>query len=341
MHGGDWAALDAITRSQLNLLDLSSSISPYGPGPKARRLWPSLVDHLDRYPDWRNGELTKTLAMHLKVDPDQVLITAGAMEAIDLVIQSFRPGRIWIVVPAFGEYERRAQAHGVVVQWIEEGQELPASSGMLFLANPANPTGRLLSPADLQAYVRWASDPDHILVVDEAFIEFVKAWPNTSLVADAAGLPRIVVLGSLTKFYGLAGLRVGFIVARGDHVQKIAAQTLTWHVSLVAQEMAVASLQDGAYFDATRLWIQDEKKRLQGLLRPFGRIDCTAQANYFLFSPYKRSVSGIVAGLQAQGILVRDAGDFKGLEEPAIRIAVKRPQDSDRLAKALEYINDQ
>ncbi|WP_053958462.1 pyridoxal phosphate-dependent aminotransferase [Sulfobacillus thermosulfidooxidans] len=338
MHGGDWAIYDATTWAEKNFLDLSSSISPYGPGPRARLLWPSLIDRLDRYPDWRKSQVSEQLARHLRVDTRNLIVTAGAMEAIELLFQAYHPHHVLIKIPAFSEYETRALLHGQNVSYVTGPKDLSSGPGMLFIANPANPTGHLLSEKDLQQYKEWAYGHGHIMVVDEAFIEFVENWHHHSVMQEAIQSDHLVVLGSLTKFYGLAGLRIGFLVGQEDVIAKISQHTYSWHVSLVAQEMAVASLHDQTYFELTRSWIHKEKQRLQDLLQPFGRVDDAAQANYFLLFPKLQSCDDIIKGLITQGILVRDARTFKGLDQPAIRIAVKRPKDSDRLVKALSAI---
>ncbi len=336
-HGGDWASLDPSTRSQQDLLDLSSSISPYGPGPKARALWPGLVDRLHRYPDWRKQELTEALANHLGIAANSILITAGAMEAIDLTLRTFRPQHAWVEVPAFSEYALRASVYGIDVRtWHHPSQPGP-ESGLWFLANPANPTGRVLTARECGQYQKRAMDSHNILVIDEAFIEFVDGWREWSSVREAAQSEYLVVMGSLTKYYGLAGLRVGFLVTHPETIRKIAAHTIPWHVSLVAQEMAVASLKDQDYFDWTRIQLKQERARLKRMLESFGQVDEASQVNYLLFFPYC-SVDELIKGLQKQGILVRDARNFKGIETPGVRIAVKKPKDSTRLVRALKNI---
>ncbi len=337
IHGGDWASFDAFTRSQQDLLDLSSSISPYGPGPKARALWPSLVDRLHRYPDWRKGELTQVLAEHLGVTTDSILVTAGAMEAIDLVLRTFQPQRVSVEVPAFSEYAARSLVYGIDVRTWHHPAELRPEPGLLFLANPGNPQGRVLQPRECRQYLKGVSESRHILVVDEAFIEFVDSWREWSLVRDAAKSDRLVVMGSLTKFYGLAGLRIGFLVSHPQIIRKLAAWTIPWHVSLIAQEMACASLQDQDYFDLARIRLNQERGRLAMLLRPFGRVDESSRANYFLFYPHL-SVDEFIKSLQKQGILVRDARNFEGLTSSGVRMAVKKPKDSMRLVHAMENI---
>ncbi len=336
-HGGDWASLDVQTRSQQDLLDLSSSISPYGPGPKARALWPSLVDRLHRYPDWRKEQLTGALANHLGIEQDSVLVTAGAMEAIDLVIRAFLPQDVWVEVPAFSEYEARASVYGIGVKTWQHPNGPGREPGLWFLANPANPTGRMLTHEECRQYVRGPTDFQKITVIDEAFIEFVQSWHERSFAQEAAHSDYLVVMGSLTKYYGLAGLRIGFLVAHPRIIRKISRHTTPWHVSLVAQEMALASLADQDYFDGARIRLEKERARLITMLEPFGKIDETSETNYLLFYP-SISVDDLIRGLKKQGILIRDARNFKGLTSEAVRIAVKKPKDTTRLMHALEEI---
>lgn len=339
VHGGDWASPGVMEYVQgQQLLDLSSSISPYGPGPRARTLWPSLVDRIDRYPDWRAFEATKTAAAHLRVEEHQVLMTAGGVEAIDLVLQSFAPPRVFVKVPAFSEYRDRAEIRGIPVHSVSGAGDLSGQQGLLFVANPANPTGEVLRPQEMAPYLEWAQQPGAAMVVDEAFLEFLQNWRELTVTLQAAGNPHLVVIGSLTKFYGLAGLRVGYIVATRAHIEAAASASVPWHVSLVAQDMATACLQDQTYFAQTRCLLDAERERLTGLLAPLGRVRKGAEANYLLFSPHGACLDEVLHGLNKRAILVRDARTFEGLDGPYVRIAVKRPEDSDRLVRALQEV---
>ncbi|AUW94106.1 hypothetical protein BXT84_09195 [Sulfobacillus thermotolerans] len=334
MHGGDWASLEP---GPYPMLDLSSSISPYGPGPKARALWPTLVNRIDRYPDWKAREATQITAQHLHIAKSHLMLTAGGVEAIDLVLQVFRPTQVFVKIPAFSEYQERAEIHGMTVESISRIEDITNRSGLLFLANPANPTGEVLRAEQLLPYVKWAQRQGSLLVVDEAFLEFLPDWRNITLSQHAERDSHLIVIGSLTKFYGLAGLRVGYLVGASDYIQAVRRYALPWHVSLVAQAMAQAALQDQEYFSQTREDLQQERERLSHLLRQWGTVREGAEANFVLFSP-RMPLDPVIAALRARAILVRDARDFEGLDKEYVRIAVKTPQDSNRLMEALDEI---
>jgi threonine-phosphate decarboxylase len=108
-------------------------------------------------------------------------------------------------------------------------------------------------------------------------------------------------------------------------------------VSLAAQELASACLQDQPYFAGTRQLLQQERQRLKGMLSPYGHVAADSKVNYLLFVP-RITVDKLVSCLRMRGILVRDARDFAGLEQPSVRIAVKRPKDSERMLSGLREI---
>lgn len=338
MHGGDWASMGAALYTEPEgLLDLSSSISPYGPGPRARMCWPGLVDRIDRYPDWRCGALTALMARHLGIGPGNVLMTSGGVEAIDLILQYFRPSRVFVKAPAFSEYQNRAVVRGIAVRFIADIREVQGQSGLMFLANPANPTGELMDRHTLAPYLAWAKSPGTTLVVDEAFIEFVENWREFTMSLEAVSHGGLLVIGSLTKFYGLAGARIGYVAGDAGIMAKVSAYAVPWHVSLVAQEMASACLQDQQYFEMARRLLHKERRRLAENLQPFGEVWGCPAANYLLMAP-AMAVETFVEELRNRGILVRDTRDFIGLNKPLVRIAVKRPADSDRLIARLQEI---
>lgn len=330
-HGGQWRqAQDEYGVFSRGLVDLSASISPYGPGPKARAEWPFLVNRLDRYPDSDYRELYETVAVHYRIQAASVVLTAGATAAIDLVLQVINPRVVYVVEPAFSEYRLRATLWNIPVRRITETTGM-TDPGLLFLANPVNPTGTLWHPSDLQEWITEALRHDVVPVIDEAFLEFVPDWRQRTLMQPDMHEVPYLILGSVTKFYGLAGLRVGFLVADPRRAKALKNMQEPWSIAWPSARVAALALQDQTYFDAARDWIIAERTWLLGQLARRADIVGRPAANFILVNPWVDDFDAWLRGLAESGVLVRDARDFQAIRQPAARIAVKTRRDSQRL----------
>lgn len=338
VHGGRWYEALADGVPSHGLLDLSSSISPYGPGPRARLQWSGLLEQLDRYPDPDYHALLGAITTHYGVSEDQVTLTAGAAEAFDLLYRALAPAKVAVLIPAFSEYVQRAKAWRIPIIRVRTLKDLPQGPGLLMLANPANPTGNLLSPDQLDAWRIQARIQGWTTVVDEAFLEFLPNWRALSQMKRTSEDDDVWVVQSLTKFYGLAALRIGFVVSRSKIQRQLHRYQVPWQVSWVAAAVAAAALRDQAYFSATREQIIRDRTHLIAELSKRAVILGESAANFILAAPTDMTVGCLVDGLQSRGILVRDARSFEGLTVPAVRVAVKRPRDHARLLLAWDGV---
>lgn len=329
MHGGRWyQALQEIDWPSEGLLDLSASISPFGPGPDARRLWPGLLDRLDRYPDPDYTALRRAIAGHYGVQPDQVAVVAGAMQAIDELLARLAPPILYVVEPSFSEYAIRAQARHIPVRWIQEPEQMEGP-GVLILANPANPTGIRLTSPGRERWQGLCETQGVTILWDEAFLEFLPNWREHSMLTHVTE-GSDWVMGSLTKFYGLAALRIGFVVGERSRIRELQDILPAWRVSWPAAEMARAALGNQDYFGETRQWLIKERQWLSGELQPLVSFMSESIAN-FLFVVPQVSSRELLAFLRENGILLRDTSGFHGVPQGGVRIAVKRHRDSQRL----------
>lgn len=333
MHGGDWyAALNRLgSTPQEGLCDLSASISPYGPGPRARTRWPSLIEELDRYPDPHYTELKEAISLHYGVDTRNVVVVAGAMEAIDTLLASIRPPRLYLRSPVFSEYRDRAERQGIPVISISSPEEL-AEPGMLMMANPINPSGQRITSQEQQLWVEQARRTQVMVVWDEAFLEFVPEWRSYTRLGDIHDGQELV-MGSLTKFYGLAGLRVGYVALSSTLAQALEKFLPPWRIAWPSAVVAREALMDEEYFADTRKWLIAERQWLRRALEPEVSWISDSVANFLLVVPHA-PVPLLTKHLEGHGILIRDAASFDNVPPNAVRIAVKRRQDSERLMAA-------
>jgi threonine-phosphate decarboxylase len=208
-----------------------------------------------------------------------------------------------------------------------------APGDFLILCNPHNPTGRLLTPAEVLAIVD--ATPATVLV-DEAFINLTDPGEEGSVIPYIRTRPNLVVIRSLTKFYAMPGLRVGYAVAPPGLVGRLDAVRDPWSVSDVAQAAALAALADWAYAQRIRDWVRAERPFLaEHLSRLPGYSVARPSANFILVRA-SEPAHIIQEKLGPQGILVRDCRSFAGLSEYDMRLAVRTRADNLRLLTALD-----
>jgi histidinol-phosphate aminotransferase len=305
------------------VLDFSANLNPFGPAPSVLRAVHEC--RWDVYPDPDATVLSRLLAERHGIEARQVLVGNGCSELIDLVCRTFvRSGdRVSIVGPTYGEYVRSARLCGAVCRTISGLR--PDDARVVFLCNPNNPTGAVIPGAEIVALAR--AVPDTLVVADEAYADCVPGF--TSVITP--GLPNSLVLRSLTKAHGLAGLRVGYAVGPPDVIEALRRTRVPWGVSAVAQTAAAAAVRDDAHTRSTVsdwLGLRDELvARLHGL----GLSPAVAATPFFLL-PNPTGDPWHVR-LARHGIAVRDCSSF-GLPG-VVRVSPRFGADNARLVAAV------
>jgi threonine-phosphate decarboxylase len=201
---------------------------------------------------------------------------------------------------------------------------------MAFLCNPNNPTGHVLQRKDVLKIADAAREIKCMLVVDEAFIDFV---PENSLTEHVKDYPNVMVLRSLTKFYALTGLRVGYGVASKELLESIKEFKEPWTVNNMAQTAAITALDDKEYIEETRELIAKEKEYLESAFQELGVPFFPSAVNFYLLKIDR--AGDIVSKLRRKGILVRGCSNFRGLDDSYIRVAVRSHEQNEILLKEL------
>ncbi|MEU4291034.1 Rv2231c family pyridoxal phosphate-dependent protein CobC [Kribbella sp. NPDC026596] len=302
----------------------------------------SLTD-LASYP--RQDAAVAAIAARHRVAPDRVLLTAGAAEAFVLIARAFRPRHAVVVHPQFTEPEAALRSAGHVVDRVilraEDGfvldpRTVPADADLVVIGNPTNPTSVLHRADDLRELAR----PDRILVVDEAFMDAVPGEPES---LAGASIPGLVVIRSLTKTWGLAGLRIGYVLAAPGLIEQLAAVQPHWPVSTPALAAAIASSNERAVAEAAQAALDIDRQRVH-LLASLGVGGMAGSGVRGPVSTYGvprgpfvlvRVEGGAVLreSLRQRGFAVRRGDTFPGLGPDWLRIAV-RPEDvTDGFAK--------
>lgn len=339
IHGGDVMA--AAARWQLDpemILDYSANINPFGPPAGVLEAARAALAGVSHYPEPFARTLRAALAQRHHVAPEAVLVGNGAAEVIHLLLRQAAGRRVAVPAPGFAEYGRAARAVGATVLPVPvavEGGCLaipPLSAGdSLILCNPHNPTGRLWTPAQV---LELAAATPATLVVDEAFMDLTLPGEAGSVIPHVAEVPNLVVVRSLTKFYAMPGLRVGYAIASPKRVAALDAVRDPWSVSTAAQQAAQAALADQEYARRTRAWVTTEPAFLAAELAKLpGFLVAPPAANFILVrAPEPAWV--LQERLGPRGVLIRDCRSFTGLTEYHMRLAVRaRPQNLRLLAE--------
>lgn len=347
-HGGDLlTAAETFGLSAKTFLDYSSNMNPFGPPAAVKTIFEERWADISAYPDPAVRELRQRIADRYGVPAESVLAGNGAAELIDLVVRVLQPKVTALARPCFVEYEEAVHKIGGSAIDIrlreEEGFELSEAAlseaieraDLLFLGHPNNPTGRLIPQSVLQK----AAASGKRIVLDEAFIDFSPEEEERSMIRQAAVSETLFVIRSMTKFFAIPGIRLGFIVAHPDWIARLRALQVAWSVNTIAQLIGTEVLADRDYARQTLEWLLAERPRLASRLEALGIKTYPSDTNYMLLRlphPEKLDVKQLQRKLGGRGVLIRDASLFKGLDRAYLRIAIKLRVDNERLVSELE-----
>lgn len=346
-HGGNTReAAELLGISAEQLLDFSANINPLGMPESVKR---AIVDNLhlaERYPDVEYAHLHQALARHHQIPADWILAGNGETEAIYTLVGGLRPKRAMIVTPGFAEYRRALQCSECPIDefalreengWQLTGEILDALTpdlDCLFLCTPNNPTGLLPERALLLAIADRCKSLKISLILDEAFLDFIAEEPGFICVLHDH--PHIWVLRSLTKFYAIPGLRLGYLI--NSDVQAVAAmraRQMPWSINAFAALAGESVLEDTIYQQATWQWLQEEGQRFyQQLCTLPGLTVYPGRANYLLL----RCEIDLQQALLTRHILIRSCANYPGLDKRFFRVAIRSVEENNRLLSALSEI---
>ncbi len=344
-HGGNvYAVARQLGISEDMVIDFSASINPLGMPGSARSEVLKLTGSLGNYPDPSSGAFIEALSSRFAIRPECLIAGNGSTELIYLIPRALKPHKVLIIAPAFSEYERASLAAGAKISFLrlrkKNGYKIlpeefvPAMKGndLAFLCNPNNPTGDVLKQEAVMEIADCAKKSRCVLVIDEAFIDFV---PEESVIGEAKN-PYFVVLRSMTKFYAMAGLRLGFGYFPEWIAKKVREHKEPWSVNTLAERAGAVALADDGFRRETLALMEKEKRYLEAQLGWLGLNYYPSRVNFYMIETCK--ARDVVSGLLKMRLAVRDCSDFKGLGSGFIRIAVKSRKDNSMLVKGLSDV---
>ena len=347
-HGGVYTVSPRLVR-----VDFSSNINPIGISSNVLNVLRKNLTKLSSiYPDNENTILKKKIIDYLdgKVSYESLNIGNGATELIYNFVRAFVRNQVVIPYPTFCEYELASRKMGAKIkhvslkEWkldVDRILEKTKNSDAIFLCNPNNPTG--LFSYDLIEKLVKKIDRSIKILIDESFIEFVdeRKHPRT-FIEKINEFQNVVVLRSLTKSFGLAGLRLGYCVSHPSIGKKISHNKITWNINGLAQMAGITALENLSHVRRARKIIKSEREfmyaSINNNLSSFSAIK--SDVNFYLIqlrNGHSKQIRDLL--LEKNGILVRDCSNFRGMNDKYIRVAVRTRSENLSLLNSLESLD--
>ncbi len=333
-------------------IKLASNENPLGPPPSALTAIHEQLDELARYPDGSGYYLKRAIAGHYSMEPGQITLGNGSNDILVLLAEAFlEPGTAAVYDQySFVVYRLAVQATDAearVARSQEVGREQPFGhdlaamralidddTRLVFLANPNNPTGTWCNADELYSFVS-AVPSSTIVVIDEAYGEYVASEDYPHTVGWINEFPNLVVTRTFSKIYGLAGLRIGYSVSHADVAEVLNRVRQPFNVNSLAQHAAVAALQDVEYVDRARAMNANGLRDLSDGLMSLG-LDVVPSIANFVLVDMGQPATKIYDALLKVGIIVRPVGNY-GLPNH-LRVSVGLPEQNQRLLAELKNI---
>ena len=353
-HGGNINKLcDKYGLNPDKIIDFSASINPLGCPEEVHKVILERFVDIRNYPDSECVNLKKAIADKIPCNDSNIIVGNGSNELFYLIPRAMKPKQGVLLQPTFSEFKDALSSANVeVVELANNDGNFPLintnlsnlmniEDGMVFLCNPNNPTGQLTLKSDIIGLVK--ENSNRLIVVDEAFMDFVDDSEKYSVIKEAPLIDNLIVVRSLTKFYGFPGLRLGYLVANESNVNKLMQFKEPWTVNTFAQIAGDVAINDAEFAVNTRQYVSCEKAFLyEGLTDIKGIRPLQPSVNFVLVKIHNAEItsSGIQDLLINDNIIIRDCSNFIGLSDKYFRVAVRTRKENQKLLSALRMVMD-
>lgn len=292
---------------------------------------------LTRYPEPDASSLKRLLAQYHGVGEENIVVTNGSITAFYLLAQTWKGARSAIAVPSFAEYEDACRLHGHTLRFFPTTCDLSSLSlegqDFCWICNPNNPDGRLIPRAELLSLIE--ANRQTVFIIDQAYVAF-----TTERLLEPSDIhrhPNLILIQSISKAHNIPGLRIGYLIASPEKVGQINRYLIPWSVNAIAVEAGKYVLtHPEQYILPIREW-QRETACLIGRLNELGDLEAFPTSVTFFLARLKR---GTAAALKhdlwdRHGLLIRDASNFRSLDETYIRISAQTASENQVLVDAI------
>ena len=351
-HGGNIEKAVRVYRLKKDkVIDFSANINPLGIPSSIKKAITKALDCADRYPEPEYRELRNGLALFYGVGPNELLPDNGSISLIYLIPRALGLRRPLVPVPAFSEYEKSLRLNNCRPLFVKPKADLGLdaeniikqlkNADSLYLCNPNNPTGLMLAKEDLIRIIKKAEAKKITVVLDEVFIEFTDASQKNTCLREAVKSKNLIILRSLTKYFALAGLRLGAAIAHRDTILGLKKYQPPWAVNSLAVAAAGEFIKDKKYIHNSYRLIARERGFLYSSLAALSSLQVWKPSANFIFCQIKdRKInSGILRdSLARKGVLIRDCSNFRGLNNRFFRVAVRTRPENLKLLESLPEV---
>lgn len=334
------------------MVDFSVNINPLGIPEKIKKKLVEGIEEFVKYPEIAGRNVIEKLARDLDVLPEQVILGNGAIELIYLFARSNGPGRALVIQPTFNEYERALKLYGWDVDYyiLKEKDNFVIDLTKLaaviekikpqtvFLCNPNNPTGIVYSTELITKLIE-VSPGKITWFLDESFMDFSNETGGLAQIKD--GSQSVFILKSLTKFYALPGLRIGYGVGAAAIIKKMERFKEPWTINALGLIAAASVYDEIEYAEQTKNYIEEERQRVYNALKKIDILKVyESGTDFHLCRLFKGSASELQSALEPEGMSIRTCEDFAGLDETYFRAAIKKREENNQLLTFLENWRD-
>ncbi len=324
-------------------LDYSINVNPFRMPEGVKRAITEGMEEYYRYPDDTCRELREAVAGTRGLSPDWIFCGNGAAEVIYRYALALKPSRVLLLAPTFSEYEKAFRFAGAEILYYDlseaDGFRVKADilhylddAEVIVLCNPNNPVGNLIDKELMKRILQEAEEKKKRLFIDECFMEFTGEEQEYSLIPSVRKYTGLFILKAFTKTYAMAGIRLGYGITRDNRLlQDMTAAGAPWSVSGIAQRAGTAALKETEYVKRAVEMIEREREFLTAGLKRLGFTVYPSNANYLLF----RAEEELYERLLAEGVLIRQCGNYRGLGEAYYRICVGLHKDNEQLLEIL------
>jgi len=355
-HGGDvWGFARKYSIPLEKVLDFSGPINFLGPSPKAMEAVKQYAKLIRFYPDPNPVEFRTEIAEYVGhgIDESNVILGNGSIELIYMIAEAFHRGfKAVIPIPSFSEYEKatlRVGGEPVFVKLPDDfmldveavKKAVTDDTRIISICNPHSPSGTLYSKEKILDLVEFCREKNVIVSVDENYIEFAEKGQDNTMAGYAKKYENLFVIRSVTKFYGMPGIRLGYGLATESLIDSLQTVRQPWSINSLAGCATLAAFKDTAFIENTKRTIAEERTRFAEMLGEIGGLHVFPSVTNFLLVKIllkKITATTLKEELAKQGLLIRDCSTFMGLDNRYFRVTVRANEDNSTLARAMKKV---
>lgn len=351
IHGGN---IDELSRNfnleKDKLIDFSANINPLGMNKKVKEIIIQSLDEVERYPDITYFNLKSAISKFEGIENKDIVLGNGAAEVIFNLVRAIKPKKVLIPAPTFGEYEEAALSVNSEIKyfylkedknWIideEINNYINEDINMVFICNPNNPTGALISKTTIMNIIKKAKFTNTIVVIDESFLDFIKEAEDYSAINLINEYNNVFIIKSMTKLFAMPGIRIGYGICKNKEIlKKIEEVSVPWNINILAEKAAIYSLKEREYINKTLLYIEEEKTYLFEELNKLKNIKVFEPSVNFIMFKLEKEMD-LKLELMKESIIIRSCSNYEGLSNKYYRVAVRNREENVKLIKALEKV---